>query len=1065
MPGAAPTIPAHRLLRRIGEGSYGTIWLAMNAMGTYRAVKVVYRSHFRDEHPYEREYQGIKNFEPLSRSHDGFVDILQVERNDEAGYFYYVMELADDLVQGQHIDPETYTAKTLAGEREKRSWLPLEECLQLALSLSSALEHLHKNRLVHRDIKASNIVFVNGTPKLADIGLVSEIKADSTFVGTPGFIPPEGPGTPAADIYSLGKVLYEMSTGLHHREFPLVPEGSSGPVQDNAFQEWHTILRKASDDNVNLRYHSAPELQAHLALVRAGKSVKRLLQMERCLVLAKQYGPLAVALLLIIPLVLFQVIREKKHADEDRQRQAGSYLAHGSRDLADGEFLAALPWFVRALRFDQGQPARELTDRVRIGSALQHSSKLIQVRSSSNACLHAEFGPTDDQILSPIDGQRSALWNLSHGQRLSPFFGIGQHDDERSSFSRDFHRVVTYNADPHARVWDAHTGELLGTYGRGGWVVSAQFDPTGQRLITVEDEASEARVWNLTTGQEEELPLLGHTNHLWYATFSPDGRRIVTTSEGGQAIVWDAMTSQLLLTFNRHHAWVYQAAFSPDSKWIATVSGDHTAQIWEADTGREIVAPLQHNDHVRSAQFSPNGQWLVTACLDGKVHIWDVQSGQQALPTLTHNTRVEYAAFSPTGTRVLCVGIDGTLCVWDLRTARPVTLGSTVAFSADGLKRAQLTGKTIVVTRSLDDRSLASIPLSGETPSGMFLDATGTTLLGTLRVQDQSGHWRRRTQVWDILRGPFPTLQLTNGTDWSDLMLSPSGKRLAVRTASHVAIWDVPSGQGPWIIPCPSARHFAFDHSGNRLSAVFEKAVGLWSVPGPMPHLLCTFTNNMKVSHVEFSPDDRLLLTSCADETLSPGLAQLRHVPSGDPAGPPLPHRDGVLYATFSPDGKTIITCSEDFSAVLWATATSQRLPIPSLNHQEQVIFASFSHNGQWVLTIEKSGTVRVWDALTGELVMPPLRHATPLSSAQFIANDSQLATLSVDGTVQLWDLPRDPRPIEELSLIAALLTGQGVDQASPADKRAESQGRGLWNYLTNRYPQDFSVASAKARP
>src|SRR5262245_25759629 len=61
-----PQIPAHRILRCIGEGAYGKIWLAVNAMGTYRAVKVVYRAHFKDERPYEREYEGIKRFEPIS---------------------------------------------------------------------------------------------------------------------------------------------------------------------------------------------------------------------------------------------------------------------------------------------------------------------------------------------------------------------------------------------------------------------------------------------------------------------------------------------------------------------------------------------------------------------------------------------------------------------------------------------------------------------------------------------------------------------------------------------------------------------------------------------------------------------------------------------------------------------------------------------------------------------------------------------------------------------------------------------------------------------------------------
>src|SRR5437667_4302226 len=97
-------IPDHDLLRRVGEGAYGEVWLARNVMGTFRAVKVVYRSSFSDERPYEREFAGIKRFEPLSRAHPSHVDILHVGRNEAAGYFYYVMELADDA--GENPKPE-----------------------------------------------------------------------------------------------------------------------------------------------------------------------------------------------------------------------------------------------------------------------------------------------------------------------------------------------------------------------------------------------------------------------------------------------------------------------------------------------------------------------------------------------------------------------------------------------------------------------------------------------------------------------------------------------------------------------------------------------------------------------------------------------------------------------------------------------------------------------------------------------------------------------------------------------------------------------------------------------
>src|SRR5688572_25210241 len=85
-------IPDHTLVCMIGSGSYGTVWLARNVLGGFRAVKIVERSKFRDERPFHREFIGIKKFEPISRTHDGFIDILQVGQTNE--YFYYVMELA-----------------------------------------------------------------------------------------------------------------------------------------------------------------------------------------------------------------------------------------------------------------------------------------------------------------------------------------------------------------------------------------------------------------------------------------------------------------------------------------------------------------------------------------------------------------------------------------------------------------------------------------------------------------------------------------------------------------------------------------------------------------------------------------------------------------------------------------------------------------------------------------------------------------------------------------------------------------------------------------------------------
>src|SRR5262249_19911439 len=91
-------IPEHELLRCIGQGSYGQVWLARTAMGIYRAVKIVFRRSFHNHRPFERELSGIRKFEPISRSHEGFIDVLQVGINEAEEYFYYVMELGDDAI-------------------------------------------------------------------------------------------------------------------------------------------------------------------------------------------------------------------------------------------------------------------------------------------------------------------------------------------------------------------------------------------------------------------------------------------------------------------------------------------------------------------------------------------------------------------------------------------------------------------------------------------------------------------------------------------------------------------------------------------------------------------------------------------------------------------------------------------------------------------------------------------------------------------------------------------------------------------------------------------------------
>jgi formylglycine-generating enzyme required for sulfatase activity len=267
-----PVIPDYELLRVVGRGAYGEIWLARGLTGALRAVKIVHRATFESERAFNREFSGMSAFEPISRAHDGFVDILHVGRSDAASFFYYVMELADDETSGADIDITRYTPRTLRSP--SRAALPVHECVRLGLLITEALSALHRHGLTHRDIKPSNIIFVEGAPKLADIGLVAT-SGQQSFVGTEGYVPPEGPGTPQADIYSTGKVLYEISMGKDRLDFPEVGTDLEARADKLQLLELNTVLLKACASQPAKRYRSADDMRADLLRLADGRPAKR----------------------------------------------------------------------------------------------------------------------------------------------------------------------------------------------------------------------------------------------------------------------------------------------------------------------------------------------------------------------------------------------------------------------------------------------------------------------------------------------------------------------------------------------------------------------------------------------------------------------------------------------------------------------------------------------------------------------------------------------------------------------------------------------------------------------
>ncbi len=273
-----PQIPDHEVLRRIGGGAYGEVWLARGVTGALRAVKVLWREDFEDEKSFEREFEGILKYEPISRDHPGLVNVLHVGRSlDGPAFYYYVMELGDDVVSGGDINPIEYEARTLRSDVQRAGGKPLDTgfCIEVGERLAEALHHLHERGLAHRDVKPSNVIFVNGKAKLADIGLVAA-RGQRTFVGTEGFVPPEGPGSAQADVYSLGKVLYEVATGKDRLDFPELPDEIPTGTDRRQWLALNQIICEVCEPHVSRRtIRTAGELAEAMKLLRTGRRRRR----------------------------------------------------------------------------------------------------------------------------------------------------------------------------------------------------------------------------------------------------------------------------------------------------------------------------------------------------------------------------------------------------------------------------------------------------------------------------------------------------------------------------------------------------------------------------------------------------------------------------------------------------------------------------------------------------------------------------------------------------------------------------------------------------------------------
>jgi WD40 repeat protein len=619
----------------------------------------------------------------------------------------------------------------------------------------------------------------------------------------------------------------------------------------------------------------------------------------------------------------------------------------------------------------------------RISQFLGHEGPVYSCSFSHNGSLVATGG-YDKRVLlwNPDEVQPFDYRAVAAGQKIAPpkFVALDGHGSavRAVEFSKDGRLVLSGSHDNTVKVWDVETAHAIKTFrGHDSWVRACAFSPDG-RLVLSGSHDTRARTWGITDYEEIRVlqgkVLRGHYDAVLNASFSHKDDRIVTASRDRTARTWDFHSGQQLKSFEEGHAFLASSAvFFPNGKRLATGAVDNTTRIWDVSSGTELKR-LDRTGRAAAVALSRDGRYLLTGSDERTAKLWDAETGELRHTLVGHHAEVTAVAFSPDASVLFTGDSNGRGILWN----------------ADGttqLHRLQSHSRRITGAIFLSD---------GKTLLTSSNDKT------VARWDVASG----REDVRQILKHPDAVLSLAR---------VPGDKRVLTGCADGaVRVWDLERATVITTLPAREmANYVAVSHDGTLALTAHseERIVRLWDLAtgreillpategGRRPAAFLDFNQRGGlVWGAVFSPDDNSVLTVGGSD------ARLWNRETAEERITFSPHGI-VAAASFSPDGKRIVTGSWDFSAKVWNVETGHAELKLEGEHTAYVNSAVFSPDGEFILTAGDDGLVVLWESHTGKSVRRYEGHKGRVRAAIFSPNGRQILTASSDKTARLWEV------------------------------------------------------------
>ncbi len=853
-----PSIPDYELLKLVGRGSYGDVWLARGVTGVFRAVKIVWRERFSDPQPFEREFRGLKEFAAVSLTEARQLALLHIGRNEKESFFYYVMEVADDAATGREIDPASYVPNTLREVRTRRGRLPAAEVLNLGVEIARGLAVLHQRNLVHRDIKPSNVIIVGCAPKLADIGLVASASAALTFVGTEGYVPPEGPGAPAADVFSLGKLLYELATGLDRHDYPRLPPDFAALPDRKELLELNEVLIRACEPDARKRHHDATALLDELLLLQAGRSVRRMRTTERRLSRAVR---IAAALLIFAGIAGVGAYveharaarAEAEIAEITRRTVYSANLAKAQRALERGEYGHARD-ILSSIKPAPGE--RDLRGFEWKAAMREAAGDRCEILREAGVPIVSTAFTSDGTLFAVHDEAKTiCLYDARSHQLLRKISEVNRF----AGFSSDGRWLLGSSKNLALQRWTAADGKLDTTERKDG-----AFRPLGaqgaDRIVAFQYGTDDGRVppflvaWDFATQRETCRLPLGESGasppwKLFRASLSGDGSEalIACVRGSGNSIGFQLSHVRLGEAPSVHNA---PAPIRPSALgWLPGPENGLRGWVGDDILGSAMVLNSATNDWHAEPNLPP-GTMLAQPVHSAELFAIDgtrvvVHPSESAARSLHgHAGQITALACAPDGTQIVTGSALGELRIW----SRPAwttyenqrqcwnsrTTVSAAIFSADGREiYAPEDSHDVTLLRTADLQSAGRItgmhhPLAA-TPDGVWgLSADQCSLI----------HWSQATQHIDqeIGRSASPIAHATFSADLLHVLFVRTSGELVLADLSTQNLTATPrldEGLRGLILDNSGSRFWATDNNRKIACRTLPSGQPIWSVPTP----------------------------------------------------------------------------------------------------------------------------------------------------------------------------------------------------------------------------------------